>query len=44
MEPSQRLTCAELLTHAYFDDYKEDTRAPPAVKTRKTRVSRIYVI
>jgi len=38
MEPSQRLTCAELLTHAYFDDYKDDTRAPPAVKTRKTRL------
>ena len=44
MEPSQRLTCAELLTHAYFDDYKEDARAPPAVKTRKTRVSGIYTV
>lgn len=40
MEPSQRLTCAELLAHAYFDDY-EPMRPPPAVKTRKTRVSLI---
>lgn len=36
MEPSQRLTCGELLAHAYFDDY-EPMKAP-AVKTRKTRV------
>lgn len=35
MDPEQRLTCAELLTHAYFDDY-EPMRAP-AVKTRRTR-------
>ena len=36
MDPEQRLTCAELLAHAYFDDY-EPMRAP-AVKTRRTRV------
>lgn len=36
MEPSQRLTCAELLGHAYFDDY--EPMKPPAVKTRKTRL------
>ncbi|CAH3198837.1 unnamed protein product [Porites evermanni] len=35
MDPEQRLTCAELLAHAYFDDY-EPMRAP-AVKTRRTR-------
>ena len=37
MEPNQRLTCAELLAHAFFDDY--EPMKPPAVKTRKTRVS-----
>ena len=41
MEPEQRLTCAELLAHAYFDDY-EPMRAP-AVKTRKTRVSEVKI-
>lgn len=35
MDPEQRLTCAELLQHAYFDDY--EPMKVPAVKTRKTR-------
>ena len=50
MEPSQRLTCGELLTHAYFDDY-EPIKAPavnepvkaPTVKARKTKVSEMGI-
>lgn len=37
MEPSHRHSCDELLKHDYFNDY-EPMKAPPAVKTRKTRL------
>ena len=37
MEPSLRYSCDELQKHEYFNDY-EPMKAPPPVKTRKTRV------
>ena len=37
MEPSVRYSCDQLQKHEYFNDY-EPMKAPPPVKTRKTRV------